>query len=382
MKRLYALLIAGLPATIATAQAPRVRDSAGVRIVENGPRLTAPITFALADKPSFDAGGLQSNPADEFIANNYYLKGARLSDGRVVIIDRTRVYFYDPSGKRLRTVGREGRGPGEYEHAQDVCIARGDTVLIGQTRGLITRLTGTGDFIDAAPPVGGYPEGQFCFGDGTVATLNRLSTDYTKSNPFRVNRQSLTRYLNTVAEFAYPPFDMLIIGEVGQAARGDRFYVAEPTTFEIKGYGINGKLELIVRTADPLVTISASAREALAPSGQRKGATAAEVEAARRDAIAKSTTKYWPTLNKFMVDPSGRIWVREWSARQEPTKPSNWAAFDSTGRLLGRLVIPASPSREERSEVMGFGTNEVFFKRYDADGAPHLTIVPIQAVKR
>ena len=37
-----ALLAALVAATSLAAQAPRVRDSAGVRIIENSPRLTAP----------------------------------------------------------------------------------------------------------------------------------------------------------------------------------------------------------------------------------------------------------------------------------------------------------------------------------------------------
>src|SRR4051794_27569750 len=132
MKRL-GFLLAAWTASIATAQPARVRDSVGVRIIENGPRLTAPIAFQLGDKPSFDVGGLQQDPADEFDTHNYYLQAARLSDGHVVVIDKSRVHFFDATGKRLRLVGRSGEGPGEYMQATDICVSRGDTILIGQT---------------------------------------------------------------------------------------------------------------------------------------------------------------------------------------------------------------------------------------------------------
>src|SRR6185503_18847722 len=98
---------------IATAQTPRSRDGEGVRIVENGSRLTAPIAFRLGDRPSFDVGGLQQDPADEFDTHNYYLHGVRLSDGRVAVLDKSRVHFFDATGKRLKIVGRAGEGPGE-----------------------------------------------------------------------------------------------------------------------------------------------------------------------------------------------------------------------------------------------------------------------------
>jgi hypothetical protein len=384
MNRLSTALIAGSFATIATAQAPRVRDSSGVRIADNGPRLTAPVVFQLGERPTFDVGGLQQDPADELNSRNYYLKGARLSGGRIVIIDGTRAHFYDASGKRLKTVGREGSGPGEFRQATDVCVVRGDTVLIGQTRGLINRFTGTGEFVDAVPPLAGaYPEGQFCFGDGTFTTLNRQRDfDPALGTPYKVTRSSFSRQLNTVADFTYPKFDMLISAEVGQATWGNRFYVAEPGTFDILGYNADGKLALIIRTADPLVAITDAERQKMTLSAYRAGATPAQIEADRKAAIAKSTTKYWPTHGHLVVDGSGRIWVEEWNQHFDPTQPVAWAAFDSTGRLLGRLVIPGAPSRELRREVMGFGTNEVFFKRYDTDGAPHLTIIPIVAMKR
>jgi hypothetical protein len=380
MKIVVMLSLACL-ASIATAQTLQPSSNEGARVVQNGPRLTAPIVFQLADKPSFDVGGLQQDPSEELNSRNYYLKGARLSNGNVVVIDGQRAHFYDAKGKRLKTVGRQGSGPGEFRQATDVCVVRGDTVLIGQGRGLVNRFTGSGELVDAVPPpAGGYLEGQMCFDDGTFATLNRQRDyDPTQGTPYRVLRSSFSGKTNTVVDVTMPRFDMLISQEVGLAARGNRFYVAQPTTFDIAGYNADGKLELIIRTSDPLVEITPSEREQMRPGAYRAGSTPAQIEAARKDAIAKSTTKYWPTLGHMMIDASGRLWVEERNTHQDPTKPETWAAFDSTGKLLGRLVIPGAPSREENRIVMGFGANEVFFRRMDSDGAPHLTIIPIVA---
>ena len=57
MKGVVALTVSALLAHIASAQAPRIRDSAAVRIVENGARLTAPVVFRLDAKPTFHFGG-------------------------------------------------------------------------------------------------------------------------------------------------------------------------------------------------------------------------------------------------------------------------------------------------------------------------------------
>src|SRR5436190_13432099 len=99
-----ALAILTASATRTTGQAPRVRDSAGVHIVENGPRLRAPIAFTIGAKPIFDVGGVEADPANEFSPRQGYFRGLRLSNGSVVVIDASRLQFFDAAGKRLRIV--------------------------------------------------------------------------------------------------------------------------------------------------------------------------------------------------------------------------------------------------------------------------------------
>ena len=53
--------------TATGARSPTVRDSAGVRIVENPPRATAPVRFVLDTVPRLDVGGLEDVPANEFL---------------------------------------------------------------------------------------------------------------------------------------------------------------------------------------------------------------------------------------------------------------------------------------------------------------------------
>src|SRR5688572_17589523 len=47
-------------------------------------------------------------------------------DGRIYVFDRQvpALREYDPAGKYIRTLGREGKGPGEYEQANGVAIHR------------------------------------------------------------------------------------------------------------------------------------------------------------------------------------------------------------------------------------------------------------------
>lgn len=55
-----------------------------------------------------------------------------LSDGRLVISDNqsSEVRFYDPRGRHLVTVGREGEGPGEFDLVSGLVRMPGDTVVV------------------------------------------------------------------------------------------------------------------------------------------------------------------------------------------------------------------------------------------------------------
>src|SRR5690606_1239133 len=87
-----------------------IRDSAGVRIVENG---DAGAACHLAAEPMLELGVLEGAP-------EYQLHGVvhaiRLPDGEVAIANAgsREVRLYDQNGRFLRAFGREGDGPGEF----------------------------------------------------------------------------------------------------------------------------------------------------------------------------------------------------------------------------------------------------------------------------
>jgi hypothetical protein len=83
----------------------------------------------------------------------------------------------------------------------------------------------------------------------------------------------------------------------------------------------------------------------------------------------------------MFVDVGGRLWVRGWSPTFGAGNGDMWTAFDSTGRLLGRLAVPGGTKEKPMSAVQ-FGRDEVFVRRTDDDGATHLTASPLIAVKR
>ncbi len=107
-----ALLLVGADAV--AAQAPVVRDSAGVRIVENDPSvLDGRAPWRIGPEPLLRIGEQDGAQAYLFHA----VQGSTvLPDGTIAVTDGAsyNVRLFDSSGAHLRTIGRLGQGPEEF----------------------------------------------------------------------------------------------------------------------------------------------------------------------------------------------------------------------------------------------------------------------------
>ena len=107
---LIGVVLLGGCATRETPSDFSVRDSAGVSVAENLHPVS--LTISLAEKPEFDIGPREDGP--ELISP---INAVRLTDGRIAAVGwaMTEMHLFDAGGKWLRTVGRRGAGPGEFE---------------------------------------------------------------------------------------------------------------------------------------------------------------------------------------------------------------------------------------------------------------------------
>jgi hypothetical protein len=108
-------MMAGLLSAAAwqNALAQGVRDSAGVRIVENARPVWAPAeALRLSLSPALVIG-TRPEPSYEL---SRVAGAARLSDGRIVIADggSLQLRFFDSQGVFSNAVGGPGEGPGEF----------------------------------------------------------------------------------------------------------------------------------------------------------------------------------------------------------------------------------------------------------------------------
>ncbi|MEO7998829.1 MAG: hypothetical protein ABI852_15370 [Gemmatimonadaceae bacterium] len=378
-----AIVFIGVAANI-PAQTPRIRDSVGIRIVENPSRLKAPIVFTLGTKPNVDIGGLDDDPDKELNSKNPYPRAIRLEDGRIAVIDRTRIQFFDRTGKRVRITGRSGGGPGEFGTVTALCRTHGDTVFASDEQNRrVSILSETGEFHSVATlPVGHFSEREFCLTDGTFIANQIIPTGRGSDGLIRINHINRAgSVMNMIAEVNTGVFDMAIRRESPVSAWGQSVAFGDAIDYEIRVFSASGKLATVIRTADKPEPISRAELEKLTPLGVRANSTEAERRDDARRIAAASHTKTWPAYDRLLPDLSGRLWMQDWRQNQAALEPEGWTAFDASGKMIGRLIIPAPTSKEQRQFVVHFGRDEVFIRRLDENGALHYIAYPIVSKK-
>ena len=365
--------LTALLADDATAQEARFRDSAGVRIIENPARKDAPVRFRLGDKPLMEVGGRESNRNEEFEHNQGYLRGVRLSDGGLAVIDVSRVHYFDPNGRRIRIVGR-GQGPQEFQYLTSICRTRGDTVIVSD-QGMISFLDGRGEIFLKVPRGDiGFAPFSFCLGDGTFV-LEQSGSDV-GAPEHRVTRlRTDGSIVNVIATFPRPVFDMVTGVVPAVATSDDGLYYVDPFTGEIREYAPLGALRRIVRTADKGDSITREEAEERMARTIPRNVTAAEHKARMDRMRSQPYAQNWPVLVRLEVGTDGTIWVQDF--RKTFEAPDAWTAIDSTGRIVGRLVFPAVPEGARGPNVLSFGSDYVMLRRFDADRASSIAIYPL-----
>lgn len=127
---------------------PLRRDSAGVEIVEDlGP--DRPLEWRV--ERLFALGGAETGPASFYELSSGSVAAG--GSGRLYVLDsgNYRVAVFDSAGAHIRSMGRQGGGPGELERPWELSVGPGDTAWVYDLakRGFARR--------DGRGPGGGLP---------------------------------------------------------------------------------------------------------------------------------------------------------------------------------------------------------------------------------
>ena len=280
------------------------------------------------------------------------------TDGVVFLLDSQlcEVMVLSPDGELVRTLGRQGDGPGEFRSPTDLCLMPDGTVAVTQMfPGRIVKLTRTGDPAGAIT-VGDPTQGAFYMarglkrgGDTVVLGVAEQHVDQQAGRATRESfigtftedgRRAVTFASRTsVIDHRDLCYDEVILGEgpdrrYAVAPSGD-VVVAEPRNgYELKIYAPDGSLRrTFTRDYEPWV------RDARARGIQERMLTTLRDRNAPHASIHFEDTE--PDISSLRVADDGRIWVLTSRARWEPRSDAlaRYDVFTPDGRFAEQVLV-------------------------------------------
>ena len=348
-------------------------DSAGIRIVHSQP-MNSDATCAVSEEPTVVIGD------DESDENQWFSRlgdVARMSDGSIVAVDRgsAQIRVYDPDGQHLRTMGRQGEGPGEFENGPfQMWIAAGDTIWAGDYFPWRYNLfSADGEFVR-----GVRLDPQFI---PTSSGGGVLENRYTVNSSDKRSRKADFSVADTMIVEAHDPNGQLIDtlaripnGRWGQDdhealstfwlprlfyagakvdAGGSTVALAYGMNTEVRVLDDEFNLRLIVRWAEPGREVTGADVDAwredyvenrqrpdFSPMAEAHDATISE---------DRPVAELFPAISSVVVGRDGRIWVRQYD---RPREVRGWLAFEPDGQFLCHLAPLPGSIREFGSDYV------------------------------
>jgi hypothetical protein len=285
--------------------------------------------------------------------------------GTIYLLDRhlCEVQVFSANGEYLRTLSREGDGPGETRRPRDMLFLPDNTLGILQTMpGKIVRITLDGTPAGSIVPGSANPEE-----GGVVALFNaKYRGDHLViCGDEMVPREGIygrTRFLSSIREdgtelarhlenFLEQKLENLKWNEVedyfvhmgGLALGPDGSIYAAPIRdrYEIHVFGRNGSLERVIeREFEP--RRRTRKEKDLINDTRRMIINGREIE--------KEIGDYHPSISGLWVDDDGQLWVR--SSRSDHERPPGvfltYDVFDGSGRLARQVAVhgPGDPAED------------------------------------
>ena len=365
------------------------RDSAGVTIVES--QVAAWGTgdaWTVDPTPILDIGTLSGDPDYQL----FRVSGvARLSDGSIAVATGDpMVRLYDPDGVFVRSVGRDGDGPGEFRSLASLQRLNGDALFAWDSRlRRGTLITPEGEPLSSDPfprgvPISGIsrgPNGSY-FGTGisgdTALTRDDGHARWSVRRIFRVVEpnppvvDTLMTYRGTESYIANPQPQAGTSALVGvQAFRlqeivapsavvdrpvrlplarqgmftfsGDRVFVGANDRLAFSEFSSDGSLIRLIRVPGLDRPITPDVADSI--QGYLDDWVETDAERGRLEEILDQITfpDILPAYSAIHVSSDGYFWLAPYEMpgfEAEEGGPRDWTVLDPVGRWLGSVELP------------------------------------------
>jgi hypothetical protein len=362
MRATALITFALLAGTSASGQASR--DSAGIQIITvKVPKAGGPV-WKLSSSPTLEI----NSDADTTLLFNHVRHPRRTPSGLIAFAPSSfkafsnarghgwletnsgRLALFDDHGRLVRVIGREGKGPKEFESVNDL-LPLGDSILVFEGAWatdlkMVHRDGGFGEsgYVDRTD-LGSSIELIGKFSDGSVVIGTKVNYLNSQGDIFQATYARMDHTGKRLNKVAGPLlYDRVRRDWVRWYGRGtatvgnDLFYYAFGEKYEIAAYDRNGKLVRILRIDRELRPARKEDRAWLDAEQKRAEAIF------RRDFTPDKTVvnivypDHLHAIDKVIADAAGNLWIREGSP--SPTAPGTWLVIDRNGRFLATVRTP------------------------------------------
>jgi hypothetical protein len=313
----------------------------GVRVVKN-PAEPLYGEFAFDLKEDLRLGG---DPAKEA---SYFPKGAMVfvdPAANLFVTDsgNRRVQMFDRDGAFVRTIGRQGQGPGEYMFPGGVYFGADGNIWIDGGRQMVV-FSKDGLFVRNVTVVKSLMRKTLGPGGSFIGTTQpQLAPDGPKLELIRIEPDGKTS--RTLAEFR---------NELGQAKAAMAFHYYStwisfaPISVDSFAYGFSGEYKICIADAEGKTSLVMTKPEKpQAISGAEKDETRKNGLFAWMGGDRKDEGVYFPDhrpyFGQFMSDDAGRLYVRRLNSILEKDAPTRVDVFSREGLFLYRMTWTAQP---------------------------------------
>ena len=275
-------------------------------------------------------------------------------DGNSYLLDQqlNEIRVFDAEGDFLRTIGREGEGPGEFRNPQtffflpdgrigvtQMMPARiavldregegGDDLPVPTGDGgfaMVRKVMSAGDHLVMQLTVGSFSEGK-------MRNTNRLIAIDTKGNQVALYGESHRDFDVAAGQMVISMGDEEFARVWTADGNGRVYVVNDYTGYRIEVYGPEGKLERVIeREYEPLAFTKeedARRRKRWEEQGDQRGLE-----------IKPDFPEFKADISNLIARPNGELWVRTSRSSADRHELGSFDVFDGQGHFV-RVVRPA-----------------------------------------
>jgi hypothetical protein len=302
----------------------------------------------------------------EYLFTN--LRGATvLSDRRIVALDASRDFavlrYYGPQGQFLKSAGRWGKGPFEFEYPVGLHKLGGDSLYVLSSDQRFSIFGPQGEGVSAGRlelgPLGPTPTHlvsrshlalQAWLPSGMPdsgtrqAPVHYVSWDLAakKETPIvQVQGMKIHYEREGPRVRIYPvPFSPMAFA----AASGGLFWVAQSDEPRVRGYDPAGRLGAEIRLGFAPVRVGSDDRDRFRSGLVERASRPGDVQPQLRPDFAQYARSVnfpdaFPLMGNLKGDPLGNVWVQEYETPWA-TGDQVWHVFDRTGREIAVVALP------------------------------------------